>query len=98
MNEIQSALKMPMYSTEYDIGTSDDALQLQRYKEQIPFMWEADYVAGITLWGYIYGRTWTTDGNSGIIKDGKDRPAMDWLRTYMASEEAKTAKSRFAPD
>ncbi len=95
MNEIQSALKMPMYSTEYDIGTSDDALQLQRYKEQIPFMWEADYVAGITLWGYIYGRTWTTDGNSGIIKDGKDRPAMDWLRTYMASEEAKTAKSPF---
>ena len=95
MNEIQSALKMPMYSTEYDIGTSDDALQLQRYKEQIPFMWEADYVAGITLWGYIYGRTWTTDGNSGIIKDGNDRPAMEWLRTYMASEEAKTAKSPF---
>ena len=59
MNEIQSALKMPMYSTEYDIGTSDDALQLQRYKEQIPFMWEADYVAGITLWGYIYGPTET---------------------------------------
>ena len=95
MNEIQSALKMPMYSTEYDIGTSDDALQLQRYKEQIPFMWEADYVAGITLWGYIYGRTWTTDGNSGIIKDGKDRPAMEWLRDYMASETAKTAKSPF---
>lgn len=58
-------------------------------------MWEADYVAGITLWGYIYGKTWTTDGNSGIIKDGKDRPAMKWLREYMASEEAKTAKSPF---
>ncbi len=53
MNEIQSALKMPMYSTEYDIGTSDDNLQEQRYKEQIPYMWEADYVAGLTLWGYI---------------------------------------------
>ena len=95
MDEIQSALKMPMYSTEYDIGTTDDDLQLQRYTEQIPYMWEADYVAGITLWGYIYGKTWTTDGNSGIIKDGKDRPAMEWLRTYMASEEAKTAKSPF---
>lgn len=58
-------------------------------------MWEADYVAGITLWGYIYGKTWTTDGNSGIIRDGKDRPAMKWLREYMASEEAKTAKSPF---
>ena len=95
MNEIQSALKMPMYSTEYDIGTSDDNLQEQRYKEQIPYMWEADYVAGITLWGYIYGKTWTTDGNSGIIKDGKDRPAMSWLRDYMASDKAKTSKSPF---
>lgn len=95
MAEIQNALKMPMYSTEYDIGTSDDALQLQRYKEQIPYMWEADYCAGITLWGYIYGRTWTTDGNSGIIRDGKDRPAMTWLREYMKTDAAKNAKSPF---
>ena len=95
MNEIQTALKMPMYSTEYDIGTSDDSKQLQRYKEQIPYMWEADYCAGVTLWGYIYGNTWTTDGNSGIIKDGKDRPAMTWLREYMASDKAKNAKSPF---
>lgn len=95
MTEIQNALKMPMYSTEYDIGTSDDNLQLQRYKEQIPYMWEADYCAGITLWGYIYGSTWTTDGNSGIIKNGKDRPAMTWLREYMQTDAAKNAKSPF---
>lgn len=95
MAKLQNALKMPMYSTEYDIGTSDDALQLQRYKEQIPYMWESDYVAGVTLWGYIYGKTWTTDGNSGVIKDGKDRPAMTWLREYMQTDAAKNAKSPF---
>ena len=95
MKEIQNALKIPMYSTEYDIGTTDDELQLQRYKEQIPYMWEADYVAGVTLWGYIYGKTWTTDGNSGIIRDGKDRPAMTWLREYMGTDAAKNAKSPF---
>lgn len=95
MREIQNALKIPMYSTEYDIGTPDDNLQLQRYKEQIPYMWEADYCAGITLWGYIYGRTWTTDGNSGIIRNGQDRPAMTWLREYMKSDAAKNAKSPF---
>ena len=95
MVKLQNALKMPMYSTEYDIGTGSDSQQLQRYKEQIPYMWEADYCAGITLWGYIYGRTWTTNGNSGIIKDGKDRPAMEWLREYMQSDAAKTAKSPF---
>ncbi len=95
MTKLQNSIKMPMYSTEYDIGTSDDNLQLQRYKEQIPYMWESDYCAGITLWGYIYGTTWTTDGNSGIIKDGKDRPAMKWLREYMATDVAKNAKSPF---
>ena len=95
MKEIHDALQIPMYSTEYDIGTSDDNLQLQRYKEQIPYMWEADYVAGITLWGYIYGSTWTTDGNSGIIRNGKDRPAMTWLREYMATDAALGAKGPF---
>ncbi len=95
MDRLQSELKMPMYSTEYDIGTEDDDLQLKRYKEQIPYMWEADYCAGITLWGYIYGHTWTTNGNSGLIRDGKDRPAMTWLRDYMKSDKAKNAKSPF---
>ena len=95
MDRLQRELQMPMYSTEYDIGTEDDALQLQRYKEQIPYMWEAEYCAGITLWGYIYGHTWTSNGNSGIIKDGKDRPAMTWLREYMGTEKAKNAKSPF---
>lgn len=106
MTKLQNSLRMPMYSTEYDIGTTDDNLQLQRYKEQIPYMWEQDYVAGVTLWGYIYGRTWTNDGrdengntinsgHSGIIKDGKDRPAMTWLREYMKSDKAKNAKSPF---
>ncbi|MCR5132303.1 MAG: endo-1,4-beta-xylanase [Prevotella sp.] len=95
MTEIQNELKMPMYSTEYDIGTTDDNKQLQQYRDQIPYMWEADYCAGITLWGYIYGKTWTTDGNSGIIRNGKDRPAMTWLREYMKSDAAKNAKSPF---
>ncbi len=95
MTEIQNELKMPMYSTEYDIATTNDQLQLQRYQEQIPYMWEADYCAGVTLWGYIYGRTWTDGGNSGIIKNGQDRPAMTWLREYMQSNEAKNARSPF---
>lgn len=48
---------------------------------------ETEYVAGITLWGYIYGNTWiacsdTELGCSGLIKDGADRPAMTWLKEY----------------
>ena len=96
MDKLQSSLKMPMYSTEYDIGTDNDSQQEQRFKEQIPYMWEQDYCAGITLWGYIRHHTWTTNGNSGIIEeDGTDRPAMTWLREYMQSDAAKKAKSPF---
>lgn len=105
MNNIQNTLKMPMYITEYDIGTTDDAAQLRDYKAQIPLLWEADYCAGVTLWGFNYGSTWTSDkdangneinrGHSGIIKNGVDRPAMTWLREYMASDKAKNAKSPF---
>ncbi len=105
MNNIQNALKMPMYITEYDIGTINDNNQLRDYKAQIPLLWEADYCAGVTLWGYNYGSTWTSDkdaqgneinrGHSGIIKNGVDRPAMTWLREYMASDKAKTAKSPY---
>jgi len=95
MTKLQDALKMPMYSTEYDIGTADDDKQLKQYQDQIPYMWEQDYCAGVTLWGYIYGKTWTTDGNSGIIRNGQDRPAMTWLREYMQTDAAKNAKSPF---
>lgn len=103
--KIHNALKMPMYITEYDIGTRNDALQEQRYKEQIPYLWGLEHCAGITLWGYIYGRTWISEkdangnviasGISGLIKDDKDRPAMTWLRDWMKSEAAKTAKSPY---
>lgn len=95
MTEIHNELKMPMYITEYDIAKADDNVQKQRYQEQIPYMWEADYCAGVTLWGYIYGKTWVENGTSGIIKDGVDRPAMTWLKEYMKTDAAKKAKSPF---
>ena len=95
LKKIQDALKMPMYVTEYDIGTANDNDQLRDYKAQIPLLWEADYCAGVTLWGWIYGKTWTTDGNSGLIKNKKERPALEWLREYMRTDAAKTAKSPY---
>ena len=87
LKKIHDETDLPLFITEYDIGTDDDALQKQRYSEQIPEFWNAEYVAGITLWGYIYGSTWTTNGNSGIIKNGSDRPAMTWLKEYMAANK-----------
>ena len=91
MNKQQDALKMPMYITELDIDIEDDNQQKAQYQSIFPVMWEAEYCAGVTIWGYIHGATWVS--NSGIIKNNKDRPAMTWLREYMTTEKAKTAKS-----
>ena len=89
--DIHDKIDLPIYITEYDIAKSDDATQLTRYKEQFPVMWEADFVPGVTLWGWVYGKTWTTDGNSGLVKDCSDRSAFTWLKEYMASDAAKNA-------
>ena len=95
LKKIQDALKMPMYVTEYDISDENDNNQLRDYKAQIPLLWEADYCAGITLWGWIYGKTWSQAQYSGLIKNKKERPALEWLREYMQTDAAKNAKSPF---
>jgi hypothetical protein len=79
-----------MFISEYDIASTNDNVQKQCYEEQITHFMENEHVAGITIWGYIYGSTWldcngTARGCSGIIKDGKDRAAMTWLKQYLAS-------------
>ena len=91
MEKQQTALRMPMYITELDIDIESDEGQRQQYENIFPIMWEADYCAGVTIWGYIHGATWVS--NSGLIKNGKDRPAMTWLRKYMKEDRAINAKS-----
>jgi len=93
MKTLNDGLKMPMYITELDINVADDNKQKKQYESIFPIMWEAEQCAGVTIWGYIHGATWVD--NSGIIKNGKDRPAMTWLREYMQSDAAKNAKSPF---
>ncbi len=93
MKTLNDGLKMPMYITELDINVADDNKQKKQYEDIFPIMWEAEQCAGVTIWGYIHGATWVS--NSGIIKNGKDRPAMTWLREYMQSDAAKNAKSPF---
>ena len=76
IEEIWNKTEIPLFISEYDIFTSNDNVQKQCYQEQISYFMENEHIAGITIWGYIYGATWN-DGTSGIIKDNKDRPAND---------------------
>ena len=84
IEEIWNKTQLPMFISEYDIFTSNDDEQKACYEQQISYFMENEHIAGITIWGYIYGATWN-DGTSGIIRDEKDRPAMTWLKSYLPS-------------
>jgi endo-1,4-beta-xylanase len=79
-----TATGVPVYISEFDINESNDNTQLQRYQSIFPLLYEDPGVYGITLWGYIQGEIWQT--NAYLLTDRlAERPAMQWLRTYLAS-------------
>ena len=83
---------IPIFISEYDVPSTDDGIQKQCVSEQFKYWMEDPHVAGITFWGYIYGRTWLdcngkASGCSGLIKDGKDRTAMTWLKDYLSKNK-----------
>lgn len=80
--DLMATSGLPIYVTELDIS-GDDATQRDRYARLFPVYWNHPSVAGISIWGYVDGETWKA--NTGLIRNGQDRPAMTWLRQYMAS-------------
>ncbi len=78
------ATGLPVYITEFDINEESDSIQLANYKIYFPLFWENPGVKGITLWGYMQGDMWKVNGYL-IRSNGTERPAMQWLRKYIAS-------------
>jgi endo-1,4-beta-xylanase len=70
---------LPIYITEYDVSRTDDTQQLNIYKDQFPFFWSTSYIHGITIWGWIYGSTWSQAPDSGLVRGTAPRSAMTWL-------------------
>lgn len=82
------------YITEFDISQGDDNTYETIMKNTFKPMWEADYVAGITIWGFVNGATWRS--NTGLVTStGADRSGMKWLKSYMATDAAINAKSPY---
>lgn len=76
-----AAVGLPLYITEYDINEADGAKQRQIMSEQFPLFCNDDRIKGITLWGYVHGATWKA--NTGLVRNGTDRPAMTCLKEYL---------------
>jgi endo-1,4-beta-xylanase len=89
-----AATGLPIYITEFDLNIQDNTDPMNKYKELFPMFWQHPSVKGVTLWGYIQGRTWVT--NSYLVNsDGTARPALLWLAGYVKNNPVgvKTTES-----
>jgi endo-1,4-beta-xylanase len=93
---ILAATGLPIYVSELDM-TGDDATQLARYQQKFPVLWEHSAVKGVTLWGYIEGQTWKPNTHL-IRRNGTERPALQWLRTYLSTHYTTTLMLKLAPE
>ena len=78
-----SQLKLPIYISEFDLNWKSDAKQLHQMKTQFPIFWTDTHVAGVTFWDFKQGHTWLPYTYL-IRRDGTARPALVWLKKYLA--------------
>lgn len=79
-----AATGVPIYISELDLNIADDNTQKNKMQELFPVMYEHSAVKGVTIWGYLQGHTWIA--NSHLIRsDGSERPALTWLKQYLAN-------------
>jgi endo-1,4-beta-xylanase len=76
---LNSRTGLPVYITEMDLSYADDTQQLNAYKQFFPLFMNASYVHGITIWGWIYGSTWSQAPDSGLVRGTSPRPAMTYI-------------------
>jgi endo-1,4-beta-xylanase len=76
---------LPIQVTELDIDGPTDAIQLQDYQRIFPALYEHPGVEGITLWGWRRGLWRDAQGAYIINQNNSERPALEWLRTYLDS-------------
>jgi len=73
---------LPIYATEFDLSSTDEATHLTNYQRVFPVFWEHPAVKGVTLWGYRPGM-WNSNKAYLLNPDGNPRASMYWLRRYV---------------
>jgi endo-1,4-beta-xylanase len=78
------------------VANKTDAGQLAKYQDVFPALWNHASVKGITLWGYIVGQTWR-DGTGLISSGGVERPALTWMKGFVAGSGTPDTAPPSAP-
>jgi endo-1,4-beta-xylanase len=87
-----AATGLPVYISEFDVSTPDDALQNTQFQRLFRLYWNHPAVKGITCWGYVQGSIWRVDGYL-VRSNGTERPSLQWLRSYLTSGNYQTHQS-----
>ena len=93
--DILARTGLPLMITEMDVDgnpnvanisqSESDDNQLETMQRVFPVLWEHESVVGITFWGWRAGM-WRTDQEAYLVRsNGSERPALEWLRDYLAS-------------
>lgn len=87
--DLLASTGLPIHVTELDIDGPTDEQQLADMQRIFPVFWEHPGVEGITLWGFRPG-VWRTEQRAYLIdREGRERPALQWLREYVRGEAAQ---------
>jgi endo-1,4-beta-xylanase len=89
LDRLASEVSLPIYITEFDLNIADDAEQKAKMEELFPVFWTHPAVCGVTLWALREARTTWKPHTYLIRADRTDRPAMAWLREYVAKNPAR---------
>ena len=90
--DILAATGLPIYISEFDLNIQNDTQQKTKFQELFPVMWQHPGVKGVTMWGYLQGRTWLT--NSYLVNsNGTARPALLWLADYISNNPLGVEKT-----
>ncbi|RCX14835.1 endo-1,4-beta-xylanase [Anaerobacterium chartisolvens] len=79
-----AATGVPIYISEFDLDIANDTTQKNKMQELFPVMYEHSAVKAITFWGYVQGQTWIPNSHL-LMSNGTERPALTWLKQYMAN-------------
>jgi endo-1,4-beta-xylanase len=83
---------LPIYVTELDVGIADDEAQAKRMQVLLTLFTRNRHVRGVTLWGYQEGRIYQRRAFL-LGADGRERPALVWLREFTAQLPFSTGEA-----
>lgn len=83
LDVLADTIGLPIYITQYDVPLNNDSAQAAVFARQFPLFYEHPAVKGVTLWGYVKGKTFR-EGSWLIGPEGQERPALTWLRDYFS--------------